>query len=177
MKNLEEFLAEGNEWFKRYILTIREYANKIQESEEWLSTTLTSIGDAVIATDKSGNIRFMNAVAEALTGWKQEEATGKPLEGIFNIINEETNKKVENPVSRVFREGVIVGLANHTILIAKDGKEIPIDDSGAPIKDDKGNIIGVVLIFRDITEHKEAEILIREERDKAKKYIRFHQGV
>ncbi len=171
MKNLEEFLAEGNEWFKRYILTIREYANKIQESEEWLSTTLNSIGDAVIATDKSGNIRFMNPVAEALTGWKQEEATGKPLEDIFNIINEETHKKVESPVSRVLREGVIVGLANHTILLAKDGKEIPIDDSGAPIKDDKGNVVGVVLIFRDITERKEAEIMIREERDKAKKYI------
>ena len=157
MKNLEKFLSEGNEWFKRYIKTIREYANKIQESEEWLSTTLNSIGDAVIATDKSGNVRFMNPVAEALTGWKQEEATGKPLEGIFNIINEENNKKAENPVSRVLREGNIVGLANHTILIAKDGKKIPIADSGAPIQDDKGNIVGVVLIFRDITELKKSE--------------------
>ncbi len=171
MKNLEEFLAEGNEWFKRYVLTIREYANKIQESEEWLSTTLNSIGDAVIATDKSGNIRFMNPIAEALTGWKQEEATGKPLEDIFNIINEETKKKVESPVSKVLREGTIVGLANHTILIAKDGKIIPIDDSGAPIKDNKGNVVGVVLIFRDITDRREAENIIREERDKAKKYI------
>ncbi len=130
---------------------------KLEESEEWLSTTLNSIGDAVIATDKSGNVRFMNPMAEALTGWRQEEAMEKPLECIFNIINEETNKKVENPVSRVLREGIIVGLANHTILIARDGKEIPIADSGAPIRDNKGNISGVVLIFRDITELKKSE--------------------
>ncbi len=130
---------------------------KLRESEEWLSTTLKRIGDAVIATDTKVNISFLNPVAESLTGWKQEEAIEKPIEKIFNIINEETRKTVENPVSRVIREGVVVGLANHTALISKDGKEIPIADSGAPIKDKEGHILGVVLIFRDITERRKAE--------------------
>jgi PAS domain S-box-containing protein len=157
MKNLDEFLSEGKEWFEHYIKTIHEYANNLQETKELFSTTLYSIGDAVIATDKLGNVRFMNPVAETLMGWKQEEATGKPLEDIFNIINEETRKKVENPVLRVLRENIVVGLGDHTILIAKDGKEIPIADSGAPIKDDEGNLTGVVLIFRDITNLRKLE--------------------
>ncbi|MCJ7772040.1 MAG: PAS domain S-box protein, partial [Desulfobacterales bacterium] len=130
---------------------------QLKVSENWLSTTLRSIGDALIATDGFGNIRFINPIAEDLTGFTQEESIGKPLEAIFNIINEETHESVENPATRVIREGIIIGLANHTVLIAKDGKEIPIADSGAPIKDDKGNVIGVVLIFRDITESRKAE--------------------
>ncbi len=161
MENLDEFLSKGKEWFDRLIETIREYAKKLEESEKWFSTTLSSIGDAVIATDKLSNVHFMNPVAEALTGWKQEESIGKPLKDIFNIINEKTRKSVENPVLRVIREGVVVGLANHTVLITKSGKEIPIADSGAPIKDDKGNIIGVVLVFRDITERKKLEDELR----------------
>jgi len=112
----------------------------LKESEEWFSITLRSIGDAVITTDTKGNISFLNPVAEALTGWKQEEAIEKPIEKIFNIINEQTRKTVESPVSRAIREGVVVTLANHTVLISKDGKEIPIADSGAPIKNDQGNI-------------------------------------
>ncbi|MFQ5975368.1 MAG: PAS domain S-box protein [Candidatus Hydrothermarchaeales archaeon] len=130
---------------------------RLKESEEWLSTTLRSIGDALIATDTEGRVIFLNPVAQALTGWKHKAAVGKPLKEVFNIINEETGGKVENPVSRVIREGVVVGLANHTILIAKDGTKRPIDDSGAPIKDEKGNIIGVVLVFHDITDRKKAE--------------------
>jgi len=130
---------------------------KLKESEEWLSTTLNSIGDAVIATDKEGHVTFMNPVAESLTGWQQEEAKGKPLQDVFNIINEDTREEVENPVVKVLRDGMVVGLANHTVLITKEGKEIPIDDSGAPIKDETGNISGVVLIFRDIRERREAE--------------------
>ena len=157
MDNLDEFLAEGNEWFERYIETIREYANKLRESEKWLSTMLNSIDDAVIATDKQGLIYFMNPVAETLTGWKQEESKGKPLEEIFNIISEKTRKKVVNPVSRVLQKGIVVGLADHTVLIAKDGREIPIEDSGAPIKNNQGSIIGVVLIFRDSTLRRELE--------------------
>ena len=140
MEDLNKFLSKGKEWFERYIITLQDYANKLQESEEWLSTTLSSIGDAVIATDKLGNVSFMNPVAETLTGWKHDDTIGKPLENIFNIVNEETLKKVENPVSRVLREGIIVGLANHTILIRKDGKEIPISDSGAPIKNNRGDM-------------------------------------
>ncbi len=130
---------------------------KLKESREWLSVTLRSIGDAVIATDTEGCVIFMNLVAEALTGWKEEEAIGKALEKVFNIINEKTGKEVESPVKKVFRENIIVGLANHTLLIAKDGTRRPIDDSGAPIRDEKGNIIGVVLVFHDIAERRLAE--------------------
>lgn len=127
---------------------------KLKESEQWLATTLKSIGDAVIAVDTGKLITFMNPVAEALTGWKQEEAIGKPLKDVFKIINEKTGKQADDPVAKVLREGVIVGPANHTVLIAKDGTKRPVDDSGAPIRDDKGKIIGVVLVFRDITERK-----------------------
>ncbi|KKL92279.1 hypothetical protein LCGC14_1886280, partial [marine sediment metagenome] len=139
------------------IIEQRETQQKLRASEEWLSTTLKSIGDAVIVTDRLGNIQFVNPITEDLTGFKREESIGKPIEDVFNILNEETRKSVENPVTRVIREGIIVGLANHTMLIAKDGKKIPIADSGAPIKDDKGNLIGIVVIFRDITENREKE--------------------
>ncbi len=131
--------------------------NKLKENERWLSTILRSIGDAVVVTDAEGNIQFMNDVANSLTGWERGKTMGKPLVDIFNIINEKTRKKVEDPVTKVIKEGKVIGLANHTILISKDGTEIPIDDSGAPIRDEKGNIIGVVLVFHDIIERYEAE--------------------
>ncbi len=130
---------------------------KLKESEQWLATTLKSIGDAVIATDAEGFVTFMNSVAEVLTGWNQEEAAGKPLEKVLNIINEITNKEAENPVTRVLREGIVVGLANHTVLIARDGTKHLVDDSGAPIRDHKGNITGVVLVFSDVTEKRKME--------------------
>ena len=129
----------------------------LQASEQRWATTLMSIGDAVIATDTSGSIVFMNGVAEALTGWTLGNASQKPITEVFHIINEQTRLEVENPISRVLREGMIIGLANHTLLVKKDGTEIPIDDSGAPIRDKEGNIAGVVLIFRDIIERKQAE--------------------
>jgi len=134
---------------------------KLRENKKWLRTTLTSIGDAVIATDKEGHVTFMNPVAENLTGWQQEEARGKSLEEIFNIINESTGNRVENPVVKVLRAGTIVGLANHTLLVRRDGKQIPIDDSAAPIKDDQGNINGVVMVFHDITDRRQAEEALR----------------
>ncbi len=133
----------------------------LRQQREWLQTTLASIGDAVIATDVKGNVTLMNPVAQALTGWQQVEALGHPLTGVFQIINAKTRATVENPVVRVIREGTIVGLANHTRLIARDGREIPIDDSGAPIKDIAGNMLGVVLIFRDITERERSEEALR----------------
>ena len=139
---------------------------KVKESEEWLYTTLKSIGDAVIATDSKGNVIFLNSVAESLTGWKQSEAIKKPVQEIFKIINVESREEVESPIDRVIHEGVIVGLANNTVLISKDGREIPIDDSGAPIKDNEGKINGVVLTFRDITERKKAEEKLRESEEK-----------
>ncbi len=139
-----------------------ETERKLKENESWLSTILRSIGDAVVVTDAEGSIQFMNNVACNLTGWKLEQATGKPLVDIFNIVNEKTRKRVENPVTKVIRMGKIVGLANHTILISKDGTEIPIDDSGAPIRDEKENIIGIVLVFHDIVERYEAEKKLQE---------------
>ncbi len=139
----------------------------LRESEERWATTLASIGDAVIAADIDGTIRFMNLVAEQLTGWTLNEAVKKPVSNVFRIINEHTRNEVESPVAKVFREGMIVGLANHTILVRKDGTEVPIDDSGAPIKDKDGTTVGVVLVFRDITERKRAEEVLRDSELKA----------
>ena len=118
------------------------------------STTLKSIGDAVIATDALGVVELLNPVAEALTGWTDAEARGKPLEAVFCIVNEETGEKVDDPVAKVLREGTVVGLANHTLLIARDGVRRPIADSGAPILGEKNEITGVVLVFRDQTEER-----------------------
>ena len=130
---------------------------KLKENEQLLATTLRSIGDAVITTDVNGSVTFMNPVAESLTGWRQKDAVRRPLKDVFNIIDEHTGEQIEDPVTRVLRDGVAVGLANNTVLIAKDGTKRSIDDSGAPIKDCKGNIMGVVLVFRDITEKRRAE--------------------
>jgi PAS domain S-box-containing protein len=129
----------------------------LRESEQRWATTLLSIGDAVIATDVAGRVEFMNSVAETLTGWNLSEVFQTPLNEVFHIVNEESRLEVENPVTRVLKEGMIVGLANHTILVRRDGSEVPIDDSGAPIKDKDGEKTGVVLVFRDITERKKAE--------------------
>lgn len=129
----------------------------VGESEEWLFTALQSIGDAVIATDAVGRIVFMNTVAVTLTGWSAEEAQGRDSSEVFHIVNESTRLLTESPVTKVIRDGVISGLANHTILIARDGVEHNIDDSGSPIHDKNGNLSGVVLIFRDITERRKSE--------------------
>ena len=129
----------------------------LRESEQRWATTLASIGDAVIATDTSGKIAFMNGEAEKLTGWLLSETLSKPVKIVFKIVNEQSRLEVESPIERVLREGMVIGLANHTVLIRKDGSEVPIDDSGAPIKDKEGKTTGVVLIFRDIIERKKAE--------------------
>jgi PAS domain S-box-containing protein len=131
-----------------------------EQQRESLRTTLTSIGDAVITTDTQGCVTMMNAAAEALTGWTTSEAKGEPLTVVFDIINEHTRQPVDNPAMRALRDGVVVGLANHTILIAKDKTERPIDDSAAPIRDRAGVMFGCVLVFRDITErhHMENEL-------------------
>ena len=138
-------------------LAARQRAADVLHAErERFRTTLTSIGDAVVVTDAQGRITLLNPVAQALTGWSAE-ALGQPLEAVFYIVNETTRKAVENPVSQVIRLGAIVGLANHTVLIAKDGTELAIDDSGAPIRDAHGRIVGVVLVFRDITQRRGSE--------------------
>ena len=129
----------------------------LAEQREWLQTTLESIGDAVIATDPRGEIVFMNAVAEHLTGWRREDARGKPCTEVFHIVNEITRRLADNPVQRVLKDGVVIGLANHTLLIAADGTERPIDDSAAPIRHRDGRIAGTVLVFRDVTDRRQAE--------------------
>jgi PAS domain S-box-containing protein len=130
---------------------------QLKESEARATRILQSIGDAVIVTNAEGCITRMNPIAEALTGWTLEEATGRPLTGVFHIVSEETREGVESPVQKVKRLGTIVGLANHTILRAKDGRDIHIDDSGAPIRNDEGELTGIVLVFRDINERRVAE--------------------
>ena len=129
----------------------------LHQQREWLGVTLSSIGDAVIITDTLGNITFLNSVAQRLTAWTQEEAAGLPLDRVFNIINEDTRQRVESPTVQAFRDSVVVGLANHTLVIAKDGTERPIDDSAAPNRNIGGEIIGAVLVFRDITERRRHE--------------------
>ncbi|HEU4769968.1 MAG TPA: DUF4118 domain-containing protein, partial [Pyrinomonadaceae bacterium] len=121
------------------------------ESREVFRVTLRSIGDAVITTDTAGCVTYINGIGESLTGWHQDEALGQPLEKVFHIVNEATRLPVENPAMKALHQGIVVGLANHTVLIKKDGSECPIDDSAAPIRDELGHVSGCVLIFRDVT--------------------------
>ncbi len=145
-------LGMGLIWF--YYLRQRNIYKTLWQTQEEFRTTLYSIGDAVITTDKFGIVKHINHVAEHLTGWNETEAKGKPLLHVFKIINEDSRKIVESPIKKVLSEGLVVGLANHTLLISKDGKEIPIADSGAPIKDEDNKIIGVVIVFRDQTDER-----------------------
>ncbi len=146
-----------------FVLLTRELSERkkaqdaLEKSEKWFSTTLSSIGDAVIAADMNGAVSFMNPVAQSLTGWALEEARGKSMDLVFDIVNKETRRPVENPAKKVFREGKVVGLADHTLLLSKSGKEFDIEDSAAPIVTDTGAEFGVVLVFRDITEKKLSE--------------------
>ncbi len=134
---------------------------RLRESERRYATTLASIGDAVIATDGNGVISFINPVAEELTRWVARDAIGRAVTEVFHIVNEDTRQIVEDPVAKVLRLGTIVGLANHTVLIARDGTDIYIDDSGAPIIDDNGDIVGAVLVFRDIGHRKQMDAAMR----------------
>ena len=151
----------------------RNMYRELWKSSEELSITLHSIGDAVISTDKYGVVRYMNPVAEILTGWKMTEANGKHLVDVFNIINEKTREPVENPVEKVIQKGIIVGLANHTLLLSKNGREISIEDSGSPVKDKSGEIIGVVLVFKDQTQARETQIKLT---DSEVKYRRLFES-
>jgi PAS domain S-box-containing protein len=155
-------------------ITERKRAEEtLREREEVYRTTLMSVGDGVITTDAEGRVRLLNPVAETLTGWSQEDARGRPLKEVFRIVNEETRKGVEDPVSRVVREGMVVGLANHTLLIARDGKEHPIADSGAPIRDAGGALTGVVLVFRDQTAERAADRALRESSAKFRDTVKY----
>ena len=138
----------------------------LRASHEEFRTTLYSIGDAIITATTSGIIKQMNPVAEILTGWNEDDAAGRPVEEIFKILNEHTHQPAENPVQKVLKEGIVSGLANHTLLISKNGNKIPIADSGAPIKSENGEILGVVLVFRDQTEERLANKTIEESRQR-----------
>jgi PAS domain S-box-containing protein len=148
--DLEQRVAERTAELAKANATLRY-------EREMLRITLSSIGDGVITSDTSSRVTFLNPVAEALTAWANQDAAGQPLETVFRIINETTRKSVDNPVAKVLATGHIVGLANHTVLIAQDGTERAIDDSAAPISEPGGRIAGVVLVFRDVTEQRRAE--------------------
>jgi PAS domain S-box-containing protein len=147
--------------FNTALDTAEATAAEARAQKEWSHTILHSIGDAVIATNSEGAVTFMNPVAETLTGWTSQEAQHKPLADVFRIVNEQTRETVENPVDKVRRLSKVVGLANHTILINKSGQEFAIDDSGSPIRDASGAMVGIVLVFRDVTQQRNLEAAMR----------------
>ena len=151
--------------YKTSLDVLKRRAEEIFESEQKLRTTLDSIGDGVITCDADGRVQMMNPVAQELTGWKQAEATGLPLEDVFRIVHETTRKPIENPVAKMKRLNSIVELADHTVLLRKNGAELRIADSGAPIRDQTGGTAGMVLVFRDITmERRTQEALLASEK-------------
>jgi PAS domain S-box-containing protein len=159
-------IAVLSEAMRRARARVEETARALSESREQLATTLKSIGDAVITTDAEGCVTFMNPVAQALTGWQAAQAKGQQLGEVFRIVNERTRATVESPVAKVVREDKVVGLANHTLLLARDGREIPIDDSGAPIRNEDGSIRGVILVFHETTERRLAEEALRKSEER-----------
>jgi PAS domain S-box-containing protein len=155
-----------------------EMEKKLKENERWFATTLKSIGDAVITTNKKEEIIFMNSIAESVTGWKQEDAFGKKLNKVYKIVDEKTHNSIESPSARVMREENVVDDPKHKILISKDGKEISVDDNAAPIIDDNKNLAGVVLVFRDITERMRVEQIQRESEERFRSVVEnSHTGI
>jgi len=151
---------------EKEIVTRKQIEKTLAQQREQYRVTLASIGDAVIATDTTGQVMFSNEIAAELTGWPPDEAIGRPLHQVFPIMNEYTLEPVENPLTRVLSDGVVVGLANHTVLMRRDGTYVPIADSGAPIRDENGPVIGAVLVFRDVTEERRAENELRESEER-----------
>lgn len=149
----------------------REAEQRLRQTREILAATLYSIGDAVLATDEQARITIINPVAERLTGWSELEALGRRVEEVFDIVNEQTRAKAFNPIGRVLEEGIVVGLANHTALIARDGSERPIADSGAPIRDREGRTRGAVLVFRDVSEERRAQDALRQSEERLRLMI------
>ena len=149
----------------------REAERKQREVEGLLAATLYSIGDGVMAADDRARVTLLNPVAERLTGWREQEAIGRPVDEVFDIVDEVSRQKAVNPVARVLREGVVVGLANHTALRSRDGTERPIADSGAPIRDGESGPRGAVLVFRDVTEERRAEESLRQSEERLRLMI------
>jgi PAS domain S-box-containing protein len=165
LKNAQSILA-ARQKAERELLAANEAlkskSEELRQQREWFEVTLSSIGDAVITTDTQSHITFLNPVAESMTGWSLADAAGMALEKVFHIINEDTRLEVINPVSQVLLSGTIVGLANHTALVGRSGTIIGIEDSAAPIRDTQGNIVGVVLVFHDVTERRQNEQALRD---------------
>jgi PAS domain S-box-containing protein len=134
---------------------------ELQQQREWFEVTLSSIGDAVITADVRGTVTYLNPVAESMTGWSSAQAVGEPLERVFRIVNEFTRQTVDNPIGKVLQTGKIVGLANHSALIDKNGRVIPIEDSAAPIRDAQGNVAGAVMVFHDVSDRRRVEDALR----------------
>jgi PAS domain S-box-containing protein len=170
--NLKGVTASKSD-LEREIIERKKAEEELGQQREWLRVTLSSIGDAVIASDTEGRITFLNPVAVTLTGWQTEETLGQPIQGVFRIINEKTHMSAEDLVARVLTEKCVVGLANDTALVTKDGREVPIEDSAAPILDAAGNLIGVVLVFHDVTEKRRAQAALREALERAVWLARF----
>ncbi len=164
-------LARANEDLIRKAATLELTMMALEASEENLRITLNSIGDAVIATDNEGAVTQMNPVAETLTGFSLSEAEGKPISEIFHVIHTRTGEEAPNPVHRVLKDGEVVGLANHTALIAKGGEKRQISDSAAPIRDLDGNVVGAVLVFRDVTEEYRIRMELEEERERLRQVV------
>jgi PAS domain S-box-containing protein len=154
-------LQIANDELLKEVVERKRAEEALRQSQEWLHVTLTSIGDAVLTTDTKGRVTFLNPVAAGITGWQSEEAQGQPSQKVFQIINEQTREPAEDIVARVLKEEHVFELANHTALLAKDGREVPIEDSAAPILDGNGRVIGVVLVFHDVTEKRRAEEALR----------------
>ena len=152
-----ERVRRANDQLLQLFHSTNTLEDALTKEKELLATTLASIGDAVIVTDAEGHVTSLNAEAERLLGWKNAEVVHRPLSDVFRIIDERSRRPAENPVNRALREGAVVGLANHTLLIARDGREIPIDDSAAPIRQGDGPVLGVALVFRDVTEQRSAQ--------------------
>ena len=156
------FVGRAERERDRFVDALRHINQRLRAARDLWSITLSSIGDGVVATDNAGRVRFINPVASALSGWKDEDARGRDLQEVFVIVNAETRMPVANPVTRALQQGAVQGSANHTVLIAKDGGESPIDDSAAPILDQNGETVGAVLVFRDVTARNEAQRRLRD---------------
>ncbi len=156
--------AVGRVWSFRDVTERRRTEQELRLQQEWFKVTLSSIGDSVITTDTEARVTFINPIAQKMTGWTAVEARGQPLETVFNIVNETSRQPVPNPIRRVLREGSIVGLADHTALLARDGSEVAIEDSAAPIKDAAGKITGAVMVFHDVTVRRAADRVVQQAR-------------
>jgi PAS domain S-box-containing protein len=169
LRENEEQLQNTNDQLVEELIERKRAEQRIAAEQTWFRITLASIGDAVITTDPQGLVTSLNSVAEKLTGWSNEEAVGQPMEQVFSIINEITGQKVEDPVGEVMQSGLVAGLAGSTALVARDGRVIPIEDSAAPIQNGDREILGVVMVCRDVTEKRKIELALADYAERLKR--------